>query len=335
MSCARANGSSIDDAMGAAVDALRRSGRSVAVISNRSATACAAADVAIGIVDEGCPPPWCADVLIDDLSALWWILHAVPAAKSASRRGVEIATGASILGGLMLVPGVRGRGGGPGPITVGAAAGQWTGYRLARRALQADAPAPAPPHNWHAMSAEAVRRVLPPPSQDAAQRRTNPVEQQVGRMIGAARDSVARCGPNCRTRLPPCSPPVRWPARCWARRSTQSWWAPYLSAMRRWRPRSGINAERVLSQLLAVQVPKARKVRGSDYVTTNADALQPGDVIEVRADEVVPADARVVEGRTSRSMNPSLTGESLPVAKHVEATPGAPLAERVLHALRR
>jgi cation-transporting P-type ATPase I len=322
------NGGSIDDALGAAVDALRRSGRTVAVISNRAAMACAAADVAIGIVDEGCPPPWCADVLIDDLSALWWILHAVPSAKSASRRGVEIATGASILGGLLLVPGVRGRGGGPGPITAGAAAGQWTGYRLARRALQADAPAPAPTHDWHAMSADKVRRLLPPPSEETAARRANPVVQVTDRMLRAASGFSGAMRAELSDPLTPvlatgsmASAMLGSPIDAILVGSVLLGNATLAATQR-------LNAERVLAELLAVQVPKARKVRGNDYVTTNADALRPGDVIEVRADEVVPADARVVDGTDIEVDESSLTGESLPVAKHVDATPGAPLAER-------
>jgi H+-transporting ATPase len=89
-----------------------------------------------------------------------------------------------------------------------------------------------------------------------------------------------------------------------------------------------INAERVLSELLAVQVPKARKVHGGDYVVMNADRLRPGDLIEVRPDDVVPADARLIDGGDIEVDESSLTGESLPVTKQVEATPGAPLAER-------
>ncbi|HEX2286896.1 MAG TPA: HAD-IC family P-type ATPase, partial [Mycobacterium sp.] len=322
------NGGSVEDALSAAVDALHQNNRTVAVVSNAAAMACAAADIAIGIVDEGCPPPWCADVLLDDLTSLWWILHAVPAAKAASRRGVEIATGASLLGSLLLVPGVRGRGGGPGPVTAGAAAGQWTGYRLARRALHAEVPAPAPPYDWHAMSADQVRRLLPAPGEAAADRRVNPVEQLAGRMMG----NVTGFGAAMRAEL---ADPLT-PVLATGSLASAMLGSPIdailvgsvllgnatLAATQR------IHAERVLGELLAVQVPKARKVQGSDYVNTNADALRPGDVIEVRPDEVIPADARVIDAEDIEVDESSLTGESLPVAKHVEATPGAPLAER-------
>ena len=71
----------------------------------------------------------------------------------------------------------------------------------------------------------------------------------------------------------------------------------------------------------------ARKRRSMPPATT-------GDVIEVRPGEVVPADARLVEAVDVEADESSLTGESLPVPKQVEATPGAALAERscMLHA---
>jgi cation-transporting P-type ATPase I len=37
-----------------------------------------------------------------------------------------------------MIPGIAGRG--PGPVTLGAALGQWTGYRLAWQALKAAPP---------------------------------------------------------------------------------------------------------------------------------------------------------------------------------------------------
>ena len=59
-----------------------------------------------------------------------------------------------------------------------------------------------------------------------------------------------------------------------------------------------------------------------------AAQLRPGDVIEVRTHEVVPADARLIEEEDLEVDESTLTGESLPVEKQVESTPGADLAER-------
>jgi cation-transporting P-type ATPase I len=108
------------------------------VVTTAGADACAAADIAIGLIGDDCPVPWYADVLVDDLTAVWRILHAVQVARTASQYGVAISTAASALGALMMIPGIAGRG--PGPVTLGAALGQWTGYRLAWQALKAAPP---------------------------------------------------------------------------------------------------------------------------------------------------------------------------------------------------
>ena len=92
----------------AVVDRLQQEGHTVAVISAVAAQALADADVAIGIADGGAPM-WHADLVSEDLAGVWRVLHALPAARRASRRGVEIAAGASLLGALLMIPGPRPR----------------------------------------------------------------------------------------------------------------------------------------------------------------------------------------------------------------------------------
>ncbi len=154
---------SIDDALVAALSDLQQSGHTVAVLSSAAAQALSSADVGLPVMpnSDAEPPPWTADLMLSDLAGAWRLLHAVPAAKTASRRGIGVSTGATALGALLMVPGVRGQG--PGPVTTGAAAGLLSGYLLARRVVRAPTPLPAPIHEWHAMSVEQVRKMLPPP----------------------------------------------------------------------------------------------------------------------------------------------------------------------------
>ena len=58
------------------------------------------------------------------------------------------------------------------------------------------------------------------------------------------------------------------------------------------------------------------------------DSLVVGDVIELEAGDTVPADSRLLEAENLEVDESSITGESLPVAKSVEATPGAPVPDR-------
>ncbi|AWK74234.1 metal transporter [Rhodococcus oxybenzonivorans] len=121
-----------DTALHDAVELLQSRGAIVAVIAAHAPHALAAADVGIGVVDDQ-EPPWYADLLVDDPSTAWRILCAVPAARAASRRGVELATGSSLLGAVLLLTSIPFQG--TEPVTGGAAAGLWIGHRLARRTL--------------------------------------------------------------------------------------------------------------------------------------------------------------------------------------------------------
>jgi Mg2+-importing ATPase len=68
--------------------------------------------------------------------------------------------------------------------------------------------------------------------------------------------------------------------------------------------------------------------RDGGLVTVDVTALVPGDVIDLRLGDIVPADVRLVEVSGLECDESILTGESLPVTKDVDAVPpGTPLAE--------
>ncbi|MGQ5591840.1 HAD-IC family P-type ATPase [Streptomyces sp. ESR1.13] len=67
--------------------------------------------------------------------------------------------------------------------------------------------------------------------------------------------------------------------------------------------------------------------RGEPWIV-DAAKLHPGHVIELKADDVVPADARLLWEDGLEVDESALTGESLPVDKCVDPAPRAPVAER-------
>ena len=73
-------------------------------------------------------------------------------------------------------------------------------------------------------------------------------------------------------------------------------------------------------RLLDLQPASASVIRGGQEMTVPAEAVQRGDLVLVRPGERVPADGRVIEGRSSVD-EALITGESLPVPKQ----PGAEL----------
>ncbi|MCV7378534.1 haloacid dehalogenase [Mycobacterium alsense] len=334
-----ANGSSdraLDNALARAVADLQQAGRRVAVLSSAGAQALSAADVALGVLPRQGPPPWQADLLLPDLEAAWRVLHALPAARAAAQRGIGISAGATAMGSLFMIPGVRGNLG-PQTVNVGAAAGLLSGYLLARGTLNADTPRPAAAHEWHAMSVEQVRKALPDghsgeaavdvgrPYHPAAQPKES-LAQSIWQLAKAVRAELSD----------PLTPVMALGSAASAVLGspvdavlvgTVLTGNSILAAAQR------LRAEKRLSHLLALQIPPARRVlTGPDgrrcYADVDATQLRPGDVIEVRTHEVVPADARIIEQVDVEVDESALTGESLSVDKQVEATPGAPLAER-------
>ncbi len=335
---------SVDDALSQALAALQGAGRTVAVLSSAGAQALASADVALGVMpdDDTAPPPWCADLMLADLAGAWRLLHALPAARAASRRGIEIAAGASALGALLMLPDVRGRG--PGPVTTGAAAGLLSGYLLARRAVRTATPRPAPALEWHAMSVAQVRKALPPPESDADEPLGSPIParalataQRFAELAGAPRRAVWQFVKGVGAEL---SDPLT-PVLALGSAASAILGSPVdavlvgsvLSGNAMLAASQRLRAESRLNRLLAQQIPPARKVTtGADgkpvYADVVAAQLRPGDVIEVRTHEVIPADARLIDEVDVEVDESTLTGESLSVEKQVEATPGAELAER-------
>ncbi|MEB3069569.1 cation-translocating P-type ATPase [[Mycobacterium] vasticus] len=333
------SGDDLDGALAAAVTALQQAGRTVAVLSSSAAQALAAADLALGVMpeDDALPPPFYADLLLADLAGAWQVLRALPAARSATERGVAISIGASSIAGLLLVRGVRatipgvgaGPSRGPGPVTVGAGAGMLSGYLLARRVLRARVPQPAPAYEWHAMTVEQARELLTPDAVLPLAERA-PVETASQGMFWPYFHAV-------REELSDPMTPIL--ALCSA--ATAMLGSPIdavmvgtvltgnamLAAYQRLRAESRLNA------LLAQQAPPARVVLiGADgtptYQEIPAEQLLPGDLIEVRSNEVVPADARTIEVSDVEVDESALTGESLSVGKQLDPTPGAELAER-------
>ena len=79
-----------------------------------------------------------------------------------------------------------------------------------------------------------------------------------------------------------------------------------------WEEHQAGNAIAALKATLAI---KARVKRDGKWVTPAARELVPGDVIRVRLGDIVPADARLLEGDPVEVDQSALTGESLPATR--------------------
>jgi Ca2+-transporting ATPase len=96
----------------------------------------------------------------------------------------------------------------------------------------------------------------------------------------------------------------------------------------------GLNQEgkaaAAVAALAKMMIVKARVRRDGALALLPAEELVPGDVVEIEAGDVVPADGRVLGAATLEVAEAALTGESLPVGKGIEPVqaPDAPLGDR-------
>ena len=74
------------------------------------------------------------------------------------------------------------------------------------------------------------------------------------------------------------------------------------------------NAIELLKQKLAL---KARSLRDGKWQEIAARELVPGDIVRVRLGDIIPADIKLLEGEYLLADESALTGESLPVEKHL------------------
>ncbi|XP_078165058.1 ATPase 10, plasma membrane-type isoform X2 [Carex rostrata] len=75
------------------------------------------------------------------------------------------------------------------------------------------------------------------------------------------------------------------------------------------------NAGDAASALMARLALKTRVLRDGKWQEQDASVLVPGDIISIKLGDIIPADARLLEGDLLKVDQSTLTGESLPVTK--------------------
>jgi magnesium-transporting ATPase (P-type) len=88
-------------------------------------------------------------------------------------------------------------------------------------------------------------------------------------------------------------------------------------------------AGKAIEALIDMVPETATALRAGERTSLPASRLVPGDVVELKSGDKVPADLRLLAVRTLRVDEAALTGESVPVAKGTEPLPpGAQLGDR-------
>ncbi|KUN84914.1 ATPase [Streptomyces bungoensis] len=313
-------------------------------------------DLALALADDDGAVVWGADVVARrGLPDVWRVLLAVPVARAVGRRSQMLARSGAALSGLLVAVGESGRGRGrlavlPGmrhaPVDVAAAGALLSGVRSALGVAVARAPHPRARVHWHELGTKEARERLEREPVEAAPTGVRRVAEGVR---GAARTVAGH----------PAVAPLRWGVLLGraVRGELHDPLTPVLAVGSAASAILGsvvdallvvgaldlnalvggvqrLRAERALSGLRADQKRKARVApseaeapAGGTY-TVDAGGLRPGDVIELKGDDVVPADARLLWEDGLEVDESALTGESLPVQKQTAPTPHAAVADR-------
>src|SRR5262245_24352783 len=94
--------------------------------------------------------------------------------------------------------------------------------------------------------------------------------------------------------------------------------------------RQELKARASVDALANLQVPQAKVLRDGALALVPAMDLVPGDVVQLEAGDIVPADGRVVRAVTVEVQEAALTGESAPVPKDSVVLPDSdvPVGDR-------
>jgi Ca2+-transporting ATPase len=89
-------------------------------------------------------------------------------------------------------------------------------------------------------------------------------------------------------------------------------------------------AEKAMAALKKMASPSATLLRDGQEEEISSSSLVPGDVVLLEAGKVVPADLRITEAVQLKAEESALTGESVPVEKHIRPLKdeGQPLGDR-------
>lgn len=322
--------------------------------STDTLAALAIADVGVALDDPQAATPWTADIITGtDLAAAVRILSALPVAREATESAVRLAKGGSTLAGLLLVTGDP-RTLSPfavqrwlNPVNAAAAAALMQGTFAASRVLRLPDPTPQPLTAWHALDPEIVYSRLAS--------RTRPLAVEPGAapwrqllddlsynpLVAPLRGPASRVGRLLTATRAELSDPLTPILAVGAAASAivgSSVDALLVAGVMTANAVAGgvqrLRAEAAVAELFAEQDQYARRVvlpavatahrrleaarTVERTVSVNAKSLRPGDIIDLAAPEVVPADARLLVAEDLEVDESFLTGESLPVDKQVE-----------------
>jgi cation-transporting ATPase I len=310
---------------------LQSEGHCVVVVSRGSRHALAQADIGVGVMERSGPVPWDADV-VGDYAGVHLLLSCLPRAVNVSRNGVRLGAAAGVVGGLLSIAGPeatalnRVQFVSAGVSAVAFVLGEWSGQSAGRF----PAPLRADTTPWHAMSARDVLSRLHSSTHGIA------AAEAVQRREAAGHDGEPeRPASLARTTFEelanPLTPALAAGAGISALVGSVLDAVLIGSVMMINALLGGVQRSRVdraLNRLTEATAVRVRLRRPEGTVDAAGEELAPGDVVELRAGDAVPADGRVIKAVGLEVDESTLTGESQLVMKTAAPTVAGAIADR-------
>ena len=316
----------------ASVRTLQSEGRGVLLVSGGDAhDGLKVADCGIGLDFANRSVPWGAAILASGgLADAYRVVEAVEVARGVARRSTLFSLAGSSTG---LIWGMMGPASTAGrraalPVNVAALAAQTSGLVTAVVAGRRPDPVPTAQTGWHALEADAVLAALGTslngldPAE--AQRRQAPHPAELPEVIKLIRGFGLELA-NPLTPLLAAGAAVSAAVGSVADAALVAGVAgtkAMIGGLQR------VRTEASIAKLMRVEANEVRVRRAGAVVSVEARRIVPGDIVELGAGDVLPADCRIIEAESCEADESALTGEPYPVVKQSAPVPGAGPADR-------
>jgi cation-transporting P-type ATPase I len=315
-----------------AIRRLQRQGRVVGLVASGDAAGLPVADLSLGMRRPGGPPPWDAHLLAvdDDLAPAFLLVQACAAARQASRQSVRLALAGAGAGGVLALTGMPGGATRRVMTAVNAASALslGNGVRLATGLALQPPPLVRDRTPWHAQDTQAVLTRLGTSATgltaEEASRRQAPPERPPPGALVVTRAVLGEV-------ITPLTPVLAAGAGLSAAIGSLTDAAMVASVVGFNALIGGVQqfrADRAIAGLGHRHRQAVLVERGGQDRLVGPNELVPGDVVRLKAGELVPADCRILTVAALEADESSLTGESLPVPKGPAPSLATAVAER-------
>jgi cation-transporting ATPase I len=318
--------------LAASVRSLQGAGHGVLLVSGGSAhAALRAADVGVGVDGHGHHPPWGAALLTrPGLADAHLVVESLSVARAVSTRSVALSAAGSAAGAAwsLLGPASSASRRAAVPVNLAALAAQAAGMAAASSLGRRPAPAPVAEIAWHTMPPDAVLRALGSSRRglsaaEAARRHAELPAEGPPRASFFRAVAVELANP-----LTPVLAVGAGLAAAVGSITDAGLVAGVTAANALIGGAQRVRADTSIGKLLQAMTTRVDVRRGGRVQAMEGSWLVRGDVLELKAGDMVPADCRILEAVGCEVDESALTGESFPVAKHAVPVAGVTLADR-------